>query len=85
MADTEQQNAEVMDDAEFQIVDLDPPDSPQRRQAARVNKLIRAGLTTPWIRYGFPATLVLILLGALSLQWYHSFWRANAGSPEWGC
>lgn len=72
MADTEPQNAELMDDAEFQIVDLDPPDSPRRRQAARVNKIIRAGLTTRWIRYGLPGTLVLLLLGALILQWAHS-------------
>src|SRR5437899_3540449 len=69
MADPEQQNAELIDDAEFQVVDLDPADSPQRIQAARVNKMIRAGLATPWIRYGFPGTLVVILLGAFILQW----------------
>jgi len=69
MHDIDGPDAHFTNEEAVQITDLDPIDSPQRKRAAYIAGVLRAGLTTPWIRYGLSGLLILILLGALALQW----------------
>lgn len=69
MNDLDGQNTELADDEEVQITDLDPLHSLQHKLAAHIAGTVKKSLTTAWIRYGLFGTLILILLGALVLQW----------------
>ncbi len=71
MNDTDGQNIECTDDEEIWITDLDAPDSPQHKRAARIISLTRKSLTTPWIRSGLYGIVILILLGVF-FQWLRS-------------
>ena len=68
MNDFDGQDSEFTDD-EVRITDLDPLDSPQHKRAAFIARVVTKGLATRWIRYGLSSALLLILLGALILQW----------------
>jgi outer membrane protein assembly factor BamB len=69
MNDIDGQNTNSSDDQEVQIIDLEAPDSPQQRRITQIIGLTRKSLKVPWIRYGLSGTLILILLGAVLLQW----------------
>jgi len=62
-------DAEFVDDDEVQITNLDSPGSRQHRHAARISGALRKSLAISWLRYSLFGTLILVLLGALILQW----------------
>ena len=68
MEDLDQHQSQFIDE-EVQITDLDALDSPLYKRAARIMGVLKMGLRTRWIRYSFFSGLLLILLGALILQW----------------
>ncbi|HEY0757195.1 MAG TPA: PQQ-binding-like beta-propeller repeat protein [Ktedonobacteraceae bacterium] len=69
------------DDDEMHITDLDAPDSLRHRPATRLTRLLSNGLARPWIRSGLASMLVLLLLGALALEWQHTTPPVRPASP----
>lgn len=69
MSNLDGPNSEFVDDDEVQVTDLDPLHSRQHRRAARISGAVRKSLSISWLRYSLFGTLILVLLGALILQW----------------
>jgi outer membrane protein assembly factor BamB len=70
MNDLDRQNARPENDEQIQITDLDPEGSHQQRRAGKIIIILRRSITIPWLRYGLPGLLLIILLGSVFLQTY---------------